>query len=281
MSWFKRKNKNVNTIEKKSIPDGLWVKCPNCDEILFRNEMKKNLMVCHHCQYHFRLLPEDYLKIIFDNTNYEEINSQIRPSDPLNFKAVKKYKDQIKEAVLKTGSPDVLSTYIGEINKYKVVLGVMNFKFIGGSMGSVVGEKISKAVDYAQDKSIPLILISASGGARMQEGVFSLMQLAKVSAKIARFSSNGGLFISLLTDPTTGGVSASYGMQGDFILAEPGALICFAGPRVIKQTIGEDLPDGFQKSEFLLQKGFLDAIVHRKEMKKTLLRLIKFSSKTI
>jgi len=281
MNWFKRKNKNVSTIEKKSIPDGLWEKCPSCDEILFKNEMKKNLMVCHHCQYHFRLYPEDYLKIIFDNTDYEEINSQIRPSDPLDFKAVKKYKDQIKEAVLKTGSPDVLSTYIGEINKSKVVLGVMNFRFIGGSMGSVVGEKISKAIDHAQDNSLPIILISASGGARMQEGVFSLMQLAKVSAKIARFSSNGGLFISLLTDPTTGGVSASYGMQGDFIIAEPGALICFAGPRVIKQTIGEDLPDGFQKSEFLLQKGFLDTIVHRKDMKKTLFRLIKFSSKKI
>jgi len=280
MSWFKRKNKNVSTSEKKSIPDGLWEKCPNCEEILFKSEIRKLLMVCQNCQYHFRLHPEDYLKILFDENNFEEINPQIRSSDPLEFKAVKKYKDQIKDAILKTGSPDVISTYVGKINTYKTVLGVMNFRFIGGSMGSVVGEKISRSIDYAQDHSLPLILISASGGARMQEGVFSLMQLAKISSKLARFSNSGGLYISLLTDPTTGGVSASYGMQGDIILAEPGALICFAGPRVIKQTIGQDLPDGFQKSEFLLKKGFLDSIVHRKDMKSILTRFIKFANKT-
>jgi len=280
MKWFKRKSKNVSTSEKKSIPDGLWEKCPNCEEILFKSEIKKSLMVCQNCQYHFRLYPEDYLKILFDENIFEEINPQIRNSDPLEFKAVKKYKDQIKDAILKTGSPDVISTYIGKINSYKTVLGVMNFRFIGGSMGSVVGEKISRSIDYAQDHSLPLILISASGGARMQEGVFSLMQLAKISSKLARFSNSGGLYISLLTDPTTGGVSASYGMQGDIILAEPGALICFAGPRVIKQTIGQDLPDGFQKSEFLLKKGFLDSIVHRKDMKSILTRFIKFANKT-
>ena len=280
MNWFKRKSKNVSTIEKKSIPDGLWEKCPNCEEILFKSEIKKSLMVCPNCQYHFRLHSEDYLKILFDENIFEEINAQIRSSDPLEFKAVKKYKDQIKDAILKTGSPDVVSTYIGKINSYKTVLGVMNFRFIGGSMGSVVGEKISRSIDYAQDNSLPLILISASGGARMQEGVYSLMQLAKISAKLARFSNSGGLYISLLTDPTTGGVSASYGMQGDIILAEPGSLICFAGPRVIKQTIGQELPDGFQKSEFLLKKGFLDAIVHRKDMKAILTRFIKFAKKT-
>ncbi len=276
-AWFKRQKRKVTTTEKKSVPDGLWEKCPKCEEILFKRELVKELMVCPHCRFHFRLDSGEYLRILFGDGEYEELNSHLRSADPLSFKAKKSYPDQLKAAVVKTGSADVIQTYVGAVGKRTVVLGVMDFSFIGGSMGSVVGEKISRAVDYALERQLPLILICASGGARMQEGVYSLMQLAKISAKLARFSKSGGLYISILTDPTTGGVSASFGMQGDVILAEPGALIGFAGPRVIKQTIGEDLPEGFQRSEFLVEKGFVDRIVHRNEMKETLGKIIEFA----
>ena len=275
-AWFKRQKEKVTTTEKKSIPDGLWEKCPGCEEILFRRELVKTMMVCPHCHFHFRLVAEDYLKILFSGDSYKELNPQMRSADPLNFKAKKSYSNQLKEATIKTGSPDVISTYLGNLGEHKIVLGVMNFSFIGGSMGSVVGEKVSRAIDYALENSVPLVMICASGGARMQEGIYSLMQLAKISAKLALFSEAGGLYISILTDPTTGGVSASYGMLGDVILAEPGAPIGFAGPRVIKQTIGEDLPEGFQRSEFLLEKGFVDRIIHRKEMKEVLTQILEF-----
>ena len=280
-AWFKRQKEKVTTTKKKSIPDGLWEKCPSCEEILFRRELVKTMMVCPHCQFHFRLEPENYLKILFDEYGYKELNPQLRSADPLKFKAKKSYSVQLKEAIVRTGGPDAISTYVGNLGKHKIVLGVMNFSFIGGSMGSVVGEKMSRAIDYALENSVPLVMICASGGARMQEGVYSLMQLAKISAKLARFSEARGLYISILTDPTTGGVSASYGMQGDVILAEPGALIGFAGPRVIKLTIGEDLPEGFQRSEFLVEKGFVDRIIHRKEMKEVLTRILEFGHQRV
>ncbi|MBH31975.1 MAG: acetyl-CoA carboxylase carboxyl transferase subunit beta [Candidatus Marinimicrobia bacterium] len=276
-AWFKRQKEKVTTTEKKSIPDGLWEKCPKCEEILFKRELMKESMVCPHCRFHFRLTSEEYLRILFGDGQFEELNSHLRSADPLGFKAKKSYPDQLKAAVVKTGSPDVIQTYVGNFKDRSLVLGIMDFSFIGGSMGSVVGEKISRAIDYALEGQLPLILICASGGARMQEGVYSLMQLAKISAKLARFSKAGGLYISILTDPTTGGVSASFGMQGDVILAEPGALIGFAGPRVIKQTIGEDLPEGFQRSEFLVEKGFVDSIVQRGDMRETLGRIIEFA----
>ena len=280
-AWFKRQKEKVTTTEKKSIPDGLWEKCPGCEEILFRRELVKTKMVCPYCHFHFRLVAEDYLKILFSGDSYEELNPQLHSADPLKFKAKKSYSNQLKEATVKTGSPGVISTYLGNLREHKIVLGVMNFSFIGGSMGSVVGEKVSRAIDYALENSVPLVMICASGGARMQEGIYSLMQLAKISAKLARFSEAGGLYISILTDPTTGGVSASYGMLGDVILAEPGALIGFAGPRVIKQTIGEDLPEGFQRSEFLLEKGFVDRIIHRKEMKEVLTQILEFGHQEV
>lgn len=275
-AWFRREKQKVTTLEKKSIPDGLWEKCPKCEEILFKQELAKTLWVCPHCQFHFRLPPLDYLKILFGDGDYEELNPHLRSADPLRFKAKKGYPDQLKAATVKTGSPDVITTLVGDFGEHRIVLGIMDFSFIGGSMGSVVGEKVSRAVDHALENSLPLIMICASGGARMQEGVYSLMQLAKISAKLARFSEAGGLYVAILTDPTTGGVSASYGMLGDVILAEPGALIGFAGPRVIKQTIGEDLPEGFQRSEFLVEKGFVDRIIHRKEMKEILTHILDF-----
>lgn len=277
IAWFKREKEKLLTTGKKSIPDGLWKKCPECEEILYTRELSKVLWVCPKCYYHFRLKPEDYLKMLLNDGNYKELNANIRSGDPLQFKAKRKYNDQIEAAEAKSGLKDVLTTVVGSMNHHDIVLGIMSFQFIGGSMGSVVGEKLSRAIDYALKNSYPLITISASGGARMQEGIFSLMQMAKTSAKLARYSDSTGIHISILTDPTTGGVTASYAMLGDVILAEPGALIGFAGPRVIKQTIGQDLPKGFQRAEFLLEKGFIDHIVHRKEMKKVLTQILDFA----
>ena len=278
MSWFQRKDKNIKNQGKKTIPDGLWEKCPSCNEVLYRPEMEKNLSVCHHCQHHFRVKVSTYVDLILDEGTSQRLYENLMPTDFLEFEAVKKYSDQIVEAHIKTGEKDAIKIFKGTINNKKVILGVMNFSFIGGSMGSVVGESVSRAIKNAGKEKIPFIIICASGGARMQEGAISLMQLAKTSTVLAKFSKQGGLFISILTDPTTGGVTASFGMQGDIILAEPGALIGFAGPRVIKQTIGQDLPKGFQRSEFLLDKGFIDHIVHRNEMKKKLSNLIELLS---
>ena len=274
MAWFKRKDKNLKDSEKKAIPDGLWDKCPSCNEIIYRPELEKKLSVCHHCNHHFRVSPEVYVDLLLDKATLTRHFQDITPHDFLGFNANKAYKDQIVEATNKTGENDAIRVYDGSINDYQVVLGIMNFKFIGGSMGSVVGEIVSRALMMAGEKNVPFILICSSGGARMQEGAISLMQLAKTSTRLAKFSNDGGLFIPILTDPTTGGVTASYGMLGDVILAEPGALIGFAGPRVIKQTIGQDLPKGFQRSEFLLEKGFIDCIVDRSSMKEKLSTLI-------
>lgn len=274
MAWFKRKDEKITETGKKDIPGGLWIKCPTCEEILYKPEMDKNNSVCRHCNHHFRVNPGYYRKLLFDDNTESELFSEFKSGDPLNFEAEKKYKDQLKVAKEKAGDGDSIQIYRGKMNDRDVLIGIMNFKFIGGSMGSVLGEKLSRAIDEAQENNIPFVVICASGGARMQEGAISLMQLAKISSKLAKFSKSGGLYISVLTDPTTGGVTASYGMLGDIILAEPGALIGFAGPRVIKQTIGEDLPEGFQRAEFLLKKGFVDHIVSRATMKQTLSNLI-------
>ena len=266
--WFRRKSKNIKTFYKRDTEEGSWLKCPDCDEVLYKKVLEKNFSVCNNCDYHFRMNFEKYIHLLIDNNEYNEFGSNITSVDFLNFNSKKKYSDQINEYVDKTGQKSAVKTITGKVGGFDVVLAVMNFNFIGGSMGSVVGHKISLAVDKAYEQKCPLIIVTASGGARMQEGILSLMQLAKISTKLARFSKAGGLYITILTDPTTGGISASFGMQGDVIYSEPKALIGFAGPRVIKQTIGQDLPEGFQRSEFLFEKGFIDKIVERKNMKK-------------
>ena len=265
--WFRRKSKNIKTFYKRDTEEGSWLKCPDCDEVLYKKVLDKTFSVCNNCNYHFRMNFKRYIELIIDDNNFIEFGSKITSIDSLNFYSKKKYSDQIKEYKDKTGENSAVKTVFGKINGSDVVLATMNFNFIGGSMGSVVGHKIGMAIDHAYERKIPLIIITASGGARMQEGVLSLMQLAKTSTKLARFSNDGGLYIAVLTDPTTGGISASFGMLGDVICAEPKALIGFAGPRVIKQTIGQDLPNGFQRSEFLFEKGFIDKIVERKDLK--------------
>ena len=274
MAWFKREKQNIKPVVKKGVPDGLWVKCPTCSEFLYKPELEKSLSVCRHCSHHFRIEPSIYHSLLLDSGSSKELFTNLQSEDLLKFKAGKKYKDQLVAAKKKTGQKDAINCYHGKIEDRDVALGIMNFSFIGGSMGSVVGEKVARLINYAHENNLPLILICASGGARMQEGAISLMQLAKTSSKLAQFSEGGGLYIPILTDPTTGGVTASYGMLGDIILAEPGALIGFAGPRVIKQTIGQDLPEGFQRTEFLKEKGFVDHIVTRDKMKATLYSII-------
>ena len=278
MSWFQRKDKKVKEREKKSLPDGLWAKCPSCSEVLYKPELEKNLSVCHHCQHHFRVPNSLYVDLLLDKGSENLLFGDLFPYDFLEFIAVKKYSEQIKDAYIKTGEKDAINIFEGKLDGKDICLGIMNFNFIGGSMGSVVGETVSRAIKHAGLNKLPLIMICASGGARMQEGAISLVQLAKTSSWLAKFSQDGGLYIPILTDPTTGGVTASFGMLGDVILAEPGALIGFAGPRVIKQTIGENLPEGFQRSEFLQEKGFIDHIVHRSEMKNKLALFIELLS---
>ncbi len=280
MSWFNRKDKNISSEEnKKDIPKGLWVKCPSCSEIQYKPELEKNFSVCRKCEHHFRVNPSLYSELLLDEGSVKKLFTNIQSSDPLAFEADKQYKEQLELAKSKTGQNDAINCFFGKINNNEIILSVMNFQFIGGSMGSVVGELVSRSISLASEKKIPLVLICASGGARMQESAYSLMQLAKTSSKMAKFQKDGGLYIPILTDPTTGGVTASFGMLGDIILAEPGALIGFAGPRVIKQTIGEDLPEGFQRAEFLKEKGFIDHIVSRSEMKEKLTKFITLLSK--
>ncbi len=275
VDWFKRNKTGFVGNIKKEIPDGLWIKCPKCSEILYKKAIEENFWICSKCRYHFRMPSTEYAKIIFDD-DHEEFNKSIRSSDPLNFKDSKKYIDRLKTAHNKTQLNDAIITVFGKINSKEVVAAIMDFRFVGGSMGSVVGEKILVAIDKAREKKCPFIIVSSSGGARMQEGILSLMQMAKTSAKLAQFAEEGGLYISILTDPTTGGTSASYAMLGDINIAEPGALIGFAGARVIKQTIGQDLPEGFQRAEFVQEKGFIDIICERTEMKNTLSRIMVF-----
>ena len=277
MDWFRRVKKSILPTEKKQIPDGLWVKCDGCEEIIYKKELAKNHHVCHKCGYHFRIGSQNYIEMLLDNETSEEFNQNLRSVDPLNFKALKKYSDQLKSARHKTGIEEAVRSVKGKINDIDLIMAIMDFSFIGGSMGSVVGEKIARATDRAREERLPLIIVSASGGARMMEGALSLMQMAKTSAKLKQFAKENLPFISLLTHPTTGGVTASFSMLGDFCIAEPGALIGFAGPRVIKQTIGQDLPEGFQRAEFLLEKGFVDRVVERKDLKSEITNLIQFA----
>ena len=274
--WFRRQSAKITTTDKRGIAEGMWLKCPQCQEVLYRTMLEESYYICTNCTHHFRINSEDYIRLLIDNGKYEEIAKDVQSADPLNFQANKKYTDQIQSAQNKTGSQDAVKTLEGKIHGINAVLAIMDFSFIGGSMGSVVGEKISRSIDWATDKNLPLVIITASGGARMQEGAYSLMQMAKICSKLARYSEQGGLYIAVLTDPTTGGTTASFAMLGDIILAEPNALIGFAGARVIKQTIGEDLPQGFQRSEFLLQKGFIDCIISRNALKTTLSDLFQF-----
>jgi len=279
MAWFKRETFGLIAQKKKDLPGGLWLKCKQCGEIIYKKELDRNLYVCWKCGYHFRMIAKNYIKLLSDDGNFEEFNENIKSEDPLRFRAAKKYSDQLKASIKKTGTNEAVLTGFGRIESRRVVLVVMNFSFIGGSMGSVVGEKIARATDVAIKESLPLIIVSASGGARMMEGALSLMQMAKTSAYLAKLSNSGLPFISIVTNPTTGGVSASYAMLGDVIIAEPGALVGFAGSRVIKQTIGQDLPEGFQTSEFLLEHGFIDAIYPRSELKEKLALLLDFFEK--
>ena len=276
MDWFKRKKETLQAVDRKEMPDGLWVKCDECGEIIYKKELDKKLYVCPKCDYHFRIGSNIYVKILLDKGSSKEFNQGIASTDPLNFKDSKKYTDKYKSAVAKTGLIEAILTAHGKIEGIPVIIGIMDFSFLGGSMGSVVGEKISRADDISLKENKPFIVISASGGARMHEGILSLMQMAKTSAKLALLSEAGIPYISILTNPTTGGTTASYAMLGDVHVAEPGALIGFAGPRVTKQTIGQDLPDGFQRSEFLLEHGFIDAIIHRHELKNRIAGMLRF-----
>ena len=270
--WFRRKSEKIKTINRREITDGTWLKCPKCHEYVYKKMLEKNKFMCNSCNHHFMISCEEYINILFNDSDiYEEIYQNIKSNDPLEFSAKKNYKDQIVEAQTKTGNNEAIVTVKGKIENLNVVICIMNFSFIGGSLGSAVGEKISRAIDTAIKSNSCLIIFTSSGGARMQEGAISLMQLAKVSTKLSKFSNLGGLYITVLTNPTTGGTTASFGMQGDIVLAEPEALIGFAGARVIKQTIGEDLPEDFQKSEFLLKNGFIDNIVNRDEIRNSTL----------
>lgn len=276
MSWFKRTGKNIEETKVKEMPDGLWTKCPDCSEVIYKTQLDENLYTCPTCNHHFRVGSKEYIKYIFDEGTFVETHKNVRSVDSLEFEDTKKYKDRLKEAYSKSDLSDSLTTGYGKINGLDSSFACMNFGFIGGSMGSVLGEKFVRAGQYALENKIPFIMISASGGARMQEAALSLMQMAKTSVILAELAENSIPYISILTDPTTGGVSASYAMLGDIIIAEPKALIGFAGPRVIEQTIKKKLPAGFQRSEFLLEHGFLDMITHRKQLKTTLYNSIKW-----
>ncbi len=276
MDWFKRKKQNLQATQKTELPDGLWIKCENCGEIIYKKELEKRLWVCPKCDYHFRISSQQYIDILFDEGTFEEINAHLMSTDPLHFTDSKPYSEKYKATVKKTGLKEAVITGTAQLEKHPVVAAIMDFKFLGGSMGSVVGEKVARAIDKALETKRPLIILSSSGGARMHEGVLSLMQLAKTSAKLARLAENKIPYISVLTNPTTGGTTASYAMLGDINLAEPGALIGFAGPRVIKQTIGQDLPPGFQRSEFVQEHGFLDLIVHRHQLKQRIAGLLDY-----
>ena len=276
MSWFKREeNEIVNDSEKTVRTEGLWIRCPGCGKILFKAELEANQQVCPHCGHHFRIDARMRIDGLLE-PGYELVDLELRSTDPLQFTDLKPYKKRLTEAQQKTGLNDAILNAIGRLGAHQVVLSVMEYSFIGGSMGAVVGETIARAVDRALATRSPLIIVSASGGARMMEGIASLMQLAKVSAGLARMDEAKIPYISVMTDPTTGGVTASFAMLGDLNIAEPKALIGFAGPRVIEQTIRQKLPPGFQRSEFLLEHGFLDAIVPRKEMKQYLAQALEW-----
>ncbi len=280
MGWFKRIKKGVTTEtnQKKEIPEGLWYKCPKCKTIITSEDHHNQLYVCDNCNHHHRINAKEYFEILFDKNKFTELNKNMTSKDPLKFEDRKKYTERLKEIQEKTGLNDAVTTAYGKINKQDAVIACFNFNFIGGSMGSVVGEKIARSIDYAKETKTPLIIISKSGGARMMEASFSLMQLAKTSAKLAQLSEERVPYFSVLTDPTTGGITASFAMLGDLNIGEPNALIGFAGPRVVKETIGKDLPEGFQTAEFVKEHGFLDMIVSRKNMKEKISQLIRMYS---
>ena len=279
MVWFKRKDKKVvtETKDKKEIPEGLWYKCPKCKVVVSTDEHQENLWVCHNCNHHERVNSSEYFSILFDDNTFNELDANMTSGDPLNFEDTKKYTDRLKATKKKTGIKDAVTTAYGKLNGMDITIACMNFNFIGGSMGSVVGEKIARAIKHSIDKEIPFMMISKSGGARMMEAAFSLMQMAKTSARLSQLSEKGIPYISMLTDPTTGGITASFAMLGDINIAEPGALIGFAGPRVVKETIGKDLPEGFQTSEFVKEHGFLDFIVERKNLKEKVEQFLKMT----
>jgi acetyl-CoA carboxylase carboxyl transferase subunit beta len=276
MAWFRKEKKPKEAVEKQvTIPEGLWVKCDECKEIVYRKEVEANLNTCPKCSYHFRLSARERFEILFDDNKYKEFATEIRSGDPLGFRDTKRYSDRLKVYQQRVGQGDAVLCAEGKLEGMPVVICAMEYAFMGGSMGSVVGEKITIAAERALDKKEPLLIVSCSGGARMQEGILSLMQMAKISAALARLADAGLPFISILTDPTTGGVTASYAMLGDLNIAEPKALIGFAGPRVIEQTIRQTLPEGFQTSEFLVEHGMVDLITPRAEMKPAIARFLR------
>jgi acetyl-CoA carboxylase carboxyl transferase subunit beta len=277
MAWFRKPKTRLQAADRRELTGDVWEKCPSCGEILYREKLRENWNVCPVCGFHMRLGAAEYVALLLDEDTVEEYDADLRSTDPLGFTDLKAYPDRLAAAERKTGQGDALIGVSGELAGIPVQLAVMNFEFIGGSMGSVVGEKIARAGLRALEKREPLIVISASGGARMMEGIFSLMQMAKTSTVLAHLDAAGIPYISLLTDPTTGGVTASFAMLGDVNLAEPGALIGFAGPRVIEQTIKQELPEGFQRSEFLLEHGMLDAIIDRRQMKAEIAKILRHS----
>lgn len=271
MAWFLRKNNNISAEQQqREMPDGLWTKCPECSTVIYRKELEEHAFTCPSCSHHFRVGSAKYIDVLFDRGTFRETDTSVRSADPLEFVDTRPYKARLKEAYSKSDLPDAVTTGTGDIHGMPIAFGCMNFGFIGGSMGSVVGEKFVRAGRRALQDEMPFVFISASGGARMQEAALSLMQMAKTSAFLSELAEAKLPYISILTDPTTGGVSASYAMLGDIIIAEPKALIGFAGPRVIEQTIRRKLPEGFQRSEFLLEHGFVDLVVQRKDLKRQL-----------
>jgi acetyl-CoA carboxylase carboxyl transferase subunit beta len=279
MPWFKRSKENISPdSQKKDLPDGMWEKCPSCGEIIHKKQLETNLWTCIKCGFHFRIGSNEYIQILLDKGTFKEMDKKMRSADPLGFEDTKKYTDRIAETIKKLELNDAVRTGTGKLNSLDVAFGCMDFKFIGGSMGSVVGEKIARLTDKSFKNKIPLIIVSSSGGARMMEGALSLMQMAKTSSRLAKLAEAKIPYISVMTDPTTGGTTASYAMLGDIHIAEPQALIGFAGPRVIKQTIGKDLPKGFQKSEFLMERGFVDIVSPRKELKQTIYNILMLLS---
>jgi acetyl-CoA carboxylase carboxyl transferase subunit beta len=278
MSWFKRDKEGITTStnEKKETPEGLWSKCSRCKTLFTADDLAKNAYVCDRCSNHERIGSEEYFEILFDGGKYKELDAKLSSGDPLNFEDTKKYTDRVVATQKNTGLSDAIRTAVGKLDGHDLVVAAMDFSFIGGSMGSVMGEKIARAIDEAIKLKAPFMIISKSGGARMMEAGFSLMQMAKVSGKLGQLAEQKLPYISFLTDPTTGGVTASFAMLGDLNIAEPEALIGFAGPRVVKETIGRDLPEGFQTSEFVLEHGFLDYIVDRTKLKETLALSLKF-----
>ena len=275
MAWFRKEKKRLKATDRRDLPSDVFDKCAGCGEILYREKLTRNLHVCPECGHHFRVAPEIYIRILSDEATFQEIDRDVRSADPLEFTDLKPYGERLEAAEKRTGRAEAVVTGVAELDGMPVALGIMDFSFIGGSMGSVVGEKIARLGRRALADDRPLILVSASGGARMMEGIYSLMQMAKTSAVLARLHEAGIPYISVLTDPTTGGVTASFSMLGDVNLAEPGALIGFAGPRVIEETIKQELPEGFQRSEFLLEQGIVDRVVDRRELRQETIQLLR------